>query len=148
MPNLGSSGSTFDLLLGSNHLESNGDKLVAPAGAVGPKICRFGADEEQLMCDAASKPSFLGSGAPLEGAGQAVVAGAVVGGDAVAIELPGSDSDDPDAALTFVVSASPDLGSVVLNASTGVATYVPARAKRAQKKRAGGGGRVVPSCAH
>ncbi|GMI41571.1 hypothetical protein TeGR_g1555, partial [Tetraparma gracilis] len=122
VPNLGSSGSTFDLLLGSNHLESNGDKLVAPAGAQGPDVCRFGEGEPLFMCSAATKPSFLGSGAPLEGAGQAVVAGAVVGGDAVVIVLPGSDDDDPDAALTFVVFASPDLGSVVLNASTGVAT--------------------------
>ncbi|GMI22399.1 hypothetical protein TeGR_g2569 [Tetraparma gracilis] len=125
VPNLGSSGSTFDLLLGRNHLETNGDKLVAPAGAVGPKICRFAADEEQLMCDAASKPSFLGSGAPLEGAGQDVVASAVVGVGGVEIELPGSDSDDPDASLTFAVFASPDLGSVVLNPFTGVATYSP-----------------------
>ncbi|GMI37548.1 hypothetical protein TeGR_g14653, partial [Tetraparma gracilis] len=125
VPNLGSSGSTFDLLLGSNHLESNGDMLVAPGDAQGPDVCRFGEGEPLLMCGAATKPSFLGSGAPLKGAGQAVVASAVVGGGGVEIELPGSDSDDPDAALTFVVSASPDLGSVDLDSSTGVATYSP-----------------------
>ncbi|GMI41402.1 hypothetical protein TeGR_g6334 [Tetraparma gracilis] len=125
VPNLGSSGSTFDLLLGSNHLPSTGDMLAAPAGAAGPDVCRFESGGQQLMCDPATKPSFLGSGAPLEGAGRAVVAGAVVGGGAVVIELPGEDDDDPDAALTFVVAASPDLGSVELNPSTGVATYSP-----------------------
>ena len=115
----------MDMLLGST---PDGDRHLGPlAGTadptVGDKVCRLTTGGSIVFCDPIGAPSVIDSGAPLTGSGLDVVAIAVVGGAAVTFTLPGSDTDDASAALTFAVSTAASEGTVALVGSD--ATFTP-----------------------
>jgi len=121
----GANKAEMDILLGSSPIGGN---IKAPdAGTadptVGNKVCRSVTDGPLMFCDAALKPTIVGSTAPITGTGGDIVAAAVVGGSAVEIQLVGADSSDAAATITFT-SGTPSEGAAV-DGVGGLVTYTP-----------------------
>jgi serine/threonine protein kinase/ABC-type branched-subunit amino acid transport system substrate-binding protein len=127
IPNLGSAGSHFDLLLGSSHLGSYqlGPLLGTADPLVGDDVCRKSAGSPVIYCSEVGRPVLVSSGVDLLSStnGKEDVIYAVVGGRDVPVQLHGySDSEfDSD---QYTLLAEPAHGGVTL-VDGNTAVYTP-----------------------